>query len=76
MVKVIALSDVHLQFKAVLESFYRQLSKEQLASIKVVTGDGAKWITDCVNGFTPDCERCVDQFHLVQWAMDTSFAQI
>ena len=56
--------------KAVLESFYRQLSKEQLASIKVVTGDGAKWITDCVNEFTPDCERCVDQFHVVQWAMD------
>ena len=56
--------------KAVLESFYRQLSEEQLASIQVVTGDGAKWITECVNEFTPDCERCVDQFHVVQWAMD------
>ena len=56
--------------KAVLESFYRQLSPEQLESIKVVTGDGARWITDCVNKFTPDCERCVDQFHVVQWAMD------
>lgn len=56
--------------KAVLESFYRQLSKEQLASIKVVTGDGARWITDCVNQFTPDCERCVDPFHVVQWAME------
>ena len=28
------------------------------------------WITDCVNEFTPDCERCVDPFHVVQWAMD------
>ena len=56
--------------KTVLESFYRQLSKEQLASIKVVTGDGAKWITDCVYEFTPECERCVDQFHVVQWAME------
>ena len=56
--------------KTVLESFYRQLSEEQLSSIKVVTGDGAKWITDCVREFTPDCERCVDQFHVVQWAMD------
>jgi transposase len=56
--------------KTVLEAFYRQLSAEQLASIKVVTGDGAKWITECVNEFTPDCERCVDQFHVVQWAMD------
>lgn len=56
--------------KTVLESFCRQLSPEQLESIKVVTGDGAKWITECVNEFTPDCERCVDQFHVVQWAME------
>ena len=56
--------------KTVLESFYEQLSDEQRASIKVVTGDGAKWITECVNEFTPDCVRCVDQFHVVQWAME------
>lgn len=44
--------------KAVLESFYWQLSKEQLSSIRVVTGDGAKWITDCVfeNGPRPDIQ--------------------
>lgn len=56
--------------KTVLESFYRQLSEKQLASIKVVTGDGAKWITECVNEFTPECERCVDPFHVVQWALE------
>lgn len=56
--------------KTVLEQFYRQLTPEQLASIKVVTGDGAKWITECVNQFTPDCERCVDPFHVVEWAME------
>lgn len=56
--------------KAVLEQFYRALTKEQLSSIKVVTGDGARWITDCVNEFTPDCERCIDPFHVVEWAMD------
>lgn len=56
--------------KSVLEQFYKALSPEQLASIKVVTGDGARWITDCVNEFTPDCERCVDPFHVVEWAMD------
>ena len=56
--------------KAVLEQFYRSLTPEQLASIKVVTGDGARWITDCVNEFTPDCERCVDPFHVVEWAME------
>ena len=54
----------------VLEQFYKSLSPEQLASIKVVTGDGARWITDCVNKFTPDCERCVDPFHVVEWAME------
>ena len=56
--------------KSVLEQFYKSLSGEQLASIKVVTGDGARWITDCVNEFTPDCERCVDPFHVVEWAME------
>ena len=53
--------------KAVLS----KLTDEQKASIKVVTGDGARWITDCVNEFTPDCVRCVDPFHVVEWAMDT-----
>lgn len=56
--------------KTVLEQFYRHLTPEQLSSIRVVTGDGAKWITDCVNEFTPDCERCVDPFHVVEWAME------
>ena len=35
--------------KKVLEQFYRQLTPGQLTSIRVVTGDGARWITDCVN---------------------------
>ena len=56
--------------KSVLEQFYKALTDEQLASIKVVTGDGARWITECVNKFTPDCERCVDPFHVIEWAME------
>ena len=32
--------------------------------------DGARWITECVNKFTPDCERCVDPFHVIEWAME------
>lgn len=55
--------------KSVLEKFYKQLTPEQLSSIKVVTGDGARWITECVNEYTPDCARCVDAFHVVEWAM-------
>lgn len=56
--------------KSVLEKFYRSLTKEQLESIRCVTGDGARWITDCVNEFTPDCDRCIDPFHVVEWAME------
>ena len=56
--------------KSVLTQFYRQLTPQQLSSIRVVTGDGAKWITECVNEFTPDCERCVDPFHVAEWAME------
>ena len=56
--------------KSVLEQFYRQLTPSQLSSIKVVTGDGAKWITECANAFTPGCERCIDPFHVVEWAME------
>ena len=55
--------------KSVLTKFYQCLAPEQLSTIKVVTGDGAKWITECVNEFTPNCERCVDPFHVVEWAM-------
>ena len=55
--------------KSVLEKFYKQLTPEQLSSIKVVTGDGAKWITECVNEYTPDCAHCVDSFHVIEWAM-------
>ena len=36
----------------------------------VGNGDGARWITECVNKFTPDCERCVDPFHVIEWAME------
>ncbi len=56
--------------KSVLELFYKQLTLEQRESIKVVTGDGARWITDCVEKYTPNCERCVDPFHVVEWALE------
>ena len=34
--------------KAVLEELFKTMSEEQRQSVKVVTGDGARWITDCV----------------------------
>lgn len=54
--------------KSVLEMFYKKLNDEQRSSIKVVTGDGARWITDCVSHYTPNCIRCMDSFHVIEWA--------
>ena len=33
----------------------------------MVTGDGARWITDCTAEYLPNAERCVDAFHVVEW---------
>lgn len=33
------------------------------------TGDRAKCITECVNEYTPECARCTDSFHVVEWDM-------
>ena len=64
--RVVWLHDGH--GKSVLEKFYEELTEEQRKSIKVVTGDGARWITECVEKYTPDCVRCMDSFHVVEWA--------
>ena len=56
--------------KSVLEKFLKLLTEEQRASVKAVTGDGARWITDCVNEYLPNAERCVDPFHVVEWTME------
>lgn len=54
--------------KSVLEKFYKELTDKQRKNIKVVTGDGARWITECVEKYTPECVRCMDSFHVVEWA--------
>jgi len=56
--------------KEILELFFEELSEEQRASILVVTGDGARWITDCITKYCPKADRCVDPFHVVEWATD------
>lgn len=56
--------------KEVLDKFFAMLSPEQRASIVVVTGDGARWITDCVDEHCPNAIRCLDPFHVVEWAND------
>lgn len=54
--------------KEVLEKFFKTLTPEQRASILVVSGDGARWITDSVRQYCPNAERCLDPFHAVEWA--------
>ncbi|SDB67838.1 ISL3 family transposase [Butyrivibrio sp. INlla16] len=56
--------------KTVLEKFFNLLTPQQCASIEVVSGDGARWITDCVNEYIPNAKRCVDPFHVVEWTME------
>lgn len=56
--------------KAVLDKFFLGLTEEQRSSIRVVTGDGAKWITSSVEEHCPNCERCIDPFHVVEWATE------
>jgi transposase len=53
-----------------LDKFFAMLTPEQRASIVVVTGDGARWITDCVEEHCPNAIRCLDPFHVVEWAND------
>ncbi len=56
--------------KAVLDRFFRGLTEEQRNSIQVVTGDGAKWITSAIEEYCPNCDRCIDPFHVVEWATE------
>lgn len=63
---VVWVSDKH--GKTILESFFKQLTEEQRAGIEVVSGDGARWITECVEEYCPQARRCTDPFHIVEWA--------
>lgn len=57
--------------KEVLNSFFSSLSEEQRNDIQLVSADGAGWIKDCIEEWLPNAERCIDGFHVVQWAVDT-----
>lgn len=44
------------------------MTEEERESIEVVSGDGARWITECVQQYCPQAKRCTDPFHIVEWA--------
>ena len=54
----------------VFDLFFQTLTPEQRASIRVVTGDGARWIDPCVDEWCPNAERMLDGFHIVSWMTD------
>lgn len=56
--------------KQVLDLFFEELTPEQRASIRIVTGDGARWIDSSVAGYCPNAERVPDSFHIVSWMTD------
>jgi transposase len=56
--------------KEVLKQFFELLSEEQRASIECVTADGARWISETMDEYIPQADRCLDFYHLVEWAQD------
>lgn len=60
----------HRYGKEDVEMFFEELSEEQRSSIRLVSGDGARWITDAVAKYCPNTTRCLDPFHVVEWAND------
>ena len=52
----------------VFRLFCLALSPEEREKIEIVAGDGAKWIDTCTKAYFPNATRCIDFFHVVQWA--------
>ena len=48
--------------------FCEELSPEQRKKIEIVAGDGAQWIDTCTKAYFPNATRCIDFFHVVEWA--------
>lgn len=56
--------------KEILSSLFALLAQKQRESIVLASADGARWIQSCIEEWLPNCERCIDGFHVVQWAID------
>ncbi len=48
--------------------FCGALSEEERGKIEIVAGDGARWIDTCVEDYFPNATRCIDFFHVAEWA--------
>ena len=52
----------------IFKLFCEALPQEERDNIRIVAGDGAKWIDTCVETYFPNATRCIDFFHVAQWA--------
>ena len=52
----------------VFRIFCEALSPGERKKIEIVAGDGAKWIDTCVKDYFPNATRCIDFFHVAEWA--------
>ena len=52
----------------VFSQFCELLTDEERSKIEIVAGDGARWIDSCTEKYFPNARRCVDFFHVVEWA--------
>ena len=50
--------------------FCEALSQEEREKIEIVAGDGAQWIDTCTKEYFPNATRCIDFFHVVEWATE------
>jgi len=48
--------------------FFGALGPERAKQLEIVTADGAGWIDEVVRERAPQAIRCLDPFHVVQWA--------
>ena len=51
-----------------VELFFAMLGPERCKALDIVTADGAAWIEEAVREHAPQAVRCLDPFHIVQWA--------
>lgn len=52
----------------VFKLFCESLTEEEQQNIEIVAGDGARWIDTCVEKYFPNATRCIDFFHVSEWA--------
>ena len=50
--------------------FCEALSPEERQKVEIVAGDGAQWIDTCTKAYFPNATRCIDFFHVVEWATE------